>query len=124
MLKKRRKKKKLHWWTKAKRWMLELISRREKTKLKRRKKRRRKSTQSLSLQKIWQNVFLPFKPERRRRRKKRPLAKRIGRSCLKLAISLQQQIKKLFATQKRKKRRKRRQYAVYVMANQKKVDRS
>ena len=121
MSKKRRKRKKLRWWTKAKRWILELMSRRETTKPVR-KRRKRSKPQSPSLQKIWQNLFLQFKPKRRRRSKKRPLAKRIGRSCLKLMISLQQQITKLFAPQKRRRRRKRKQYAVYVMANQKKVD--
>ena len=120
MIKKRRKKKKLRWWTKAKRWILELISRRETTKPVR--KRRKSKRQSPSLQKIWQNVFLQFKPERRRRKKKRPLAKRIRRSCLKLMISLQQQITKLFAPKKRRRRRKSKQYAVYVMADRQKVD--
>lgn len=123
MIKKRRRKKKLRWWTKAKRWILELMSRRETVKPIKKRKRRRKQSQALSLQKIWQNVFLQFKPKGRRRKKKRSLAKRIRRSCLKLAIFLQQQITKLFTPQKRRRRRKRRKdYAVYVMANQKKVD--
>ena len=138
MGKKRRKRKKLRWWTertssayevrsrlltKAKRWILELMSRRETTKpVRKRRKRRSKQRQALSLQKIWQNLFLQFKPERRRRSKKRPLAKRIGRSCLKLMISLQQQITNLFVPKKRRRRRKSKQYAVYVMANQKKVN--
>ena len=122
MGKKRRRRKKLRWWTKAKRWLLELMSHRETAKPVKKRRKRRSKRQSPSLQKIWQNLFLQFKPELRRRKKKRSFTKRISRSCLKLAISLQQQITKLFTPQKRRRRRKNKQYAVYVMANQKKVD--
>ena len=128
MSKKRLKRKKFSWWRKAKRWMSKLISRQE-TKIKpikKRKKRKRRRRQLLSPQQIWHNSFLQFKSKKRKRRSKKlslfKKFKKIIRSCFNSITSLQQQIKKLLVPKKRRRRRKRKQYAVYVMSNQKKVD--
>jgi hypothetical protein len=59
--------------------------------------------------------------KRKRRTRKKPLGRRIYLSCLKFAQNLVQWIQKLLSPKKRIRRRKRKQYAVYVMGNQKRV---
>jgi hypothetical protein len=130
MTTKRRRKKKYRWLSKIKRRCLAFITRKTtdtgEQPLRIRKRRTRRRKKQKSLQELWQSFVVLFKgikgQKRRRRSKRKSLWLKIYRSWLKLPENMTQWLQKPFSFQKRRRRRRRKQYALYVMGNQKKVD--
>lgn len=120
-----RRRKKYRWLRNIKRQILAFISPKptivEEKPVKRR--RRRSKKRSPFGAKIWQSFLLLFKKKKRRRRSTRKSFKtKIYLSWLQFAQNIAQLNQKLLAPKKRRKRRRRKQYALYVMGNQKKVN--
>lgn len=147
MTTKRRRKKKYRWLSQIKRKLLAFITpknavseKQPRRKRKRRTKRRRNFGRSL--QERWQSFLMLFKSKkqtppisvnnqqglrsirkkRRRRSKKKAFGARIYLSLLNLGQKALQLSQKLLFFNKRRRRRRRKQYAVYVMGKQKKVN--
>jgi hypothetical protein len=130
MTTKHRRKKKYRWLRKIKRSFLAFITPKktvsEEQPIKTRKRRTRRRKKQQSLQERWRSFIVLFKgikgKKRRRRSHKKPVWVKIHRNWLNLVHNMTQWFQKSFSPQKRRKRRRRKQYAVYVMGNQKKVD--
>ena len=128
MIKKRRRKKKFRWLNKTRRWLLTLFFRQPKNqgssiRKKRRKKKRKLQSQSVSIKESLESILLLFKsPKPKRRRRKRSLSKRIHRHWLNFFNQIAQRDFSVSRSKKRRRKRRSKQYAVYVMSNQKKVN--
>jgi hypothetical protein len=121
-----RKRKKYRWLRKAKRLFLAFIAPQktlaQEQPVRKRRKRSKSQSQPKSLREILSGfILLFFAKKRSRRKKKKPLVKKNYLSWLKFAQNLVQWIQKLLSPKKRRRRRRRKEYAVYVMGNQKKV---
>jgi hypothetical protein len=123
-----RRRKKYRWLRKIKRQILTFISPKptiveEKPVKKRRRRSKKRSPFGAKIWQSWQSFLLFFKKKKRRRRSTRKSFKtKIYLSWLQFAQNIAQLNQKLLAPKKHRRRRKRKQYALYVMGNQKKVN--
>ena len=117
----RRKKYKYKGLKKIKRWLSKVVSFSSNTEnhsIRRRRRRSKKKPKRNILDELKYIYLLCFKrQDHKRRRRKRPLHKRIYLRANKFTQNSISYFQKLFSA-KKKKRRKRKQYAVYVMSNQ------
>ena len=128
MIERRKKKTKFKWLRKLRRLFLPFVFSR-KTELresnkKRRRKRRKNKRKTPAFAEIKQTFMLWLKPQKRRRRRKKPLGKRTYHRWQKLRQNVARVMQKLLFPRKKRhsRRRKNKQYAVYVMSNQKRID--
>ena len=122
-----RKKSKLRWFSLAKKLVLKIVliqshSSGKSYRKRRVRKKRRYYEREPWLQRLKQSWFQLWSNKKRRRRKRRKsLSQRTQIFWQRLTQSIIQDCQQLFLVKKRR-RRKGKQYAVYVMSNQKKVD--